>query len=253
MSRSELGRQVAVDLEADANLDEGRSGPGHGRFSLEFVCSVGVTATKLSRAGPRRKRHSCPLGIRLRIANHARLAALSPPDRPTGLGLLRLGSWARNIVRRVDTGLKLEKENRTLAGPVCSSSARSRQSPSRGEQLTTCRLRSGRMGNRLPPVMRSMPRQISLTTQRVACQPCGVRKFMENLQAHVSSQLRFRVQMSLFSAGYGTEVGTDGNAVISGGRGKVAVRTVRLFVSKVRRRDLQTSAFHRPNERSSSR
>src|SRR5437899_840391 len=48
-----------------------------------------------------------------------------------------------------------------------------RQSPSRGEQLTACRLLSGRMGNRLPPVVRSMQRQFPQTTQRVACQPCG--------------------------------------------------------------------------------
>src|SRR5438309_1640615 len=31
---SELGRQIAVDLEPDADLDEGRSSPGHGRVPL---------------------------------------------------------------------------------------------------------------------------------------------------------------------------------------------------------------------------
>jgi hypothetical protein len=31
---SELGWQIAVDLEADANLDEGRGGPGHDHFLL---------------------------------------------------------------------------------------------------------------------------------------------------------------------------------------------------------------------------
>jgi hypothetical protein len=30
MRRSELGRQIAVDLESDANLDEDRGGPSHG-------------------------------------------------------------------------------------------------------------------------------------------------------------------------------------------------------------------------------
>jgi hypothetical protein len=30
--KSEFGRQVAVDLEADADLDKGGSRPGHGRF-----------------------------------------------------------------------------------------------------------------------------------------------------------------------------------------------------------------------------
>ena len=50
-----------------------------------------------------------------------------------------------------------------------------RQSPSRGEQLTALRLQSGRMGNRRPPVRRSMQRQFFHTTQRVACQPCGNR------------------------------------------------------------------------------
>jgi hypothetical protein len=62
-------------------------------------------------------------------------------------------SWAQRpsqeSVRRSEPRcLPAQKENRTLAGPVCSSPARGRQSPSRGEQLTACRLRSGRMGNR---------------------------------------------------------------------------------------------------------
>jgi hypothetical protein len=30
--RSELGRKIAVDLEADADFDEGGCGPGHDRF-----------------------------------------------------------------------------------------------------------------------------------------------------------------------------------------------------------------------------
>ena len=34
-ARSEFGRQIAVDLEADADLDEGRGGPGHGCFLCE--------------------------------------------------------------------------------------------------------------------------------------------------------------------------------------------------------------------------
>jgi hypothetical protein len=33
--RSEFGRQIAVDLKADANLDERRSGPSHWSLSLE--------------------------------------------------------------------------------------------------------------------------------------------------------------------------------------------------------------------------
>src|SRR3989304_8289304 len=37
MRRSELGRQIAVDLESDANLDEGRGGPNHG-VSLSTAC-----------------------------------------------------------------------------------------------------------------------------------------------------------------------------------------------------------------------
>jgi hypothetical protein len=32
--RSELGREITVDFEADADLYEGRSCPGHGRFLL---------------------------------------------------------------------------------------------------------------------------------------------------------------------------------------------------------------------------
>src|SRR5262249_2169518 len=34
---SELGRQVPVDLEADADLNEGRGGPGHWSSSLTFL------------------------------------------------------------------------------------------------------------------------------------------------------------------------------------------------------------------------
>src|ERR1700730_12376465 len=34
---SELGRQVAVDLEADADLNEGRGAPGHWSSSLAFM------------------------------------------------------------------------------------------------------------------------------------------------------------------------------------------------------------------------
>jgi hypothetical protein len=37
VSESELGRQIAVDLEADADLDEGWSGPGHGDLPYVFV------------------------------------------------------------------------------------------------------------------------------------------------------------------------------------------------------------------------
>src|SRR5262249_29167447 len=34
---AELSRQVAVDLEADADLNEGRGAPGHGSSSLKFL------------------------------------------------------------------------------------------------------------------------------------------------------------------------------------------------------------------------
>ena len=49
-SGSELGRQVAVDFEADADLDEGRGCPGHGFSSL--VC---VNSIQLNHLGPARK------------------------------------------------------------------------------------------------------------------------------------------------------------------------------------------------------
>ena len=35
--RSEFGRQIAVDLKADANLDQRRSGPSHWSFSIEAI------------------------------------------------------------------------------------------------------------------------------------------------------------------------------------------------------------------------
>jgi hypothetical protein len=45
---AELGREVTVDFEADANLDEGRGGPGHDRYLtlvalLHFLMSAGGT------------------------------------------------------------------------------------------------------------------------------------------------------------------------------------------------------------------
>jgi hypothetical protein len=47
---SELSRQVPVDLEADADLNEGRGAPGHWSSSLAFQSS-----NKLDRGTPSRK------------------------------------------------------------------------------------------------------------------------------------------------------------------------------------------------------
>src|ERR1700730_11498753 len=49
-SRSELGRQVAVDLETDADLHKDRSGPGHcwfpkGWLSARYECAVDTGAS----------------------------------------------------------------------------------------------------------------------------------------------------------------------------------------------------------------
>jgi len=49
-SRSELGRQVAVDLETDADLHKDRSGPGHCWFP-----KVWLSGMILVRSGYRRK------------------------------------------------------------------------------------------------------------------------------------------------------------------------------------------------------
>src|SRR5262249_34305790 len=48
---SELGRQIAVDLEADADLNEDRGCPGHWKPSLEFL-----NGNKVERDRPPRKR-----------------------------------------------------------------------------------------------------------------------------------------------------------------------------------------------------
>src|SRR5947209_4968293 len=72
------------------------------------------------------------------------------------------------------------KKNRAFR-PGCSLSARGRLSPSRGEQLPAVRLQSGRMGNRSPTANAcSMRGQVTGTTWRAACQPCGCRG-LENL------------------------------------------------------------------------
>ena len=68
-ARSEFGRQIAVDLEADADLDEGRGGPGHGVSSaVSFVAnltheSAGPLRCK-GRSGSirRKRRHPSPRG-----------------------------------------------------------------------------------------------------------------------------------------------------------------------------------------------
>ena len=43
-SKSELGRQIAVDLEADADLDEGRGGPGHDVLRERFFWQYSIYA-----------------------------------------------------------------------------------------------------------------------------------------------------------------------------------------------------------------
>src|SRR5437870_1006241 len=112
---SELGRQVAVDLEADADLDEGRGGPGHWSLSpgAYWNCDKGRTTWGWAQAWKRRGRDAA----RCRAAQFAR----DIRKRKTGPFRVRVA-----VCRR--------------AG---------RQSPSRGEQLTVRRLRSGRMSNRL--------------------------------------------------------------------------------------------------------
>src|SRR5262249_20751894 len=117
---SELGRQVTVDLQADADLDEGRSGPGHWSLSPGAI----GTAAKLGRLGRGRKRVA------------------------TGVAPLH----ARSSDREVARDRKRKTGPLRVRVPVCRRAGR--QSPSRGEQLTVRRLRSGRMGNRPPPVSR---------------------------------------------------------------------------------------------------
>src|SRR5215475_1379763 len=67
-----------------------------------------------------------------------------------------------------------KKENRTLAGPVCSSSARGPTITfQRGtaDGVTTAIWEDGQS---TAASTQSMPSQFLQTTQRVACQPCGL-------------------------------------------------------------------------------
>ena len=68
-SRSELGRQVAVDLETDADLHKDRSGPGHCWFP-----KVWLSGMILVRSGYRRKpaRYSPTRESRTRVDSRAR-------------------------------------------------------------------------------------------------------------------------------------------------------------------------------------
>src|SRR5258708_27236705 len=54
-SESEFGRQIPVDLEADADLNECRGVPGHWSSSLAFPCD-----SKVDRGGPLPKPHTQP-------------------------------------------------------------------------------------------------------------------------------------------------------------------------------------------------
>src|SRR5436190_8056405 len=62
--RSELSRQIAVDFEADADLDEGRSGPGHGLLLRRARPPVANQRANLSSGSvPRNSWHAAGTGL----------------------------------------------------------------------------------------------------------------------------------------------------------------------------------------------
>jgi len=109
----ELGRQVAVDLEPNADLDQRRSCPGHfASFELRNWSQL-KQASALAQAPTKRGRRAIQ---------------------------------KRNAIARM-----AQKETGPLAGPVAVCRRGGRQSPSRGEQLTTWQLRSQKI--KQPPAV----------------------------------------------------------------------------------------------------
>jgi hypothetical protein len=74
-SESEFGRQIPVDLEADADLNEGLGVPGHWSSSLAFPCD-----SKVDRGGPLRKPHATERMHRRRLLSREFYCS-----RPAGL------------------------------------------------------------------------------------------------------------------------------------------------------------------------
>jgi hypothetical protein len=85
-SESEFGRQIPVDLEADADLNEGWGCPGH------WSSSLFPSDNKVNRGGPLRKPHTTREMHRRRLLSRGIL--LQPPrgtpgDMPSGVSLRR--------------------------------------------------------------------------------------------------------------------------------------------------------------------
>ena len=133
---SEFGRQIAVDLEADADFDEDRGGPSHGRFPRSLF-----RAHRLIQAGMAGKgtaKSSWALGTATELRSPTKEAG------PLRVRLQFIGAGA---------------DNHLPEGNSC--------------QPDDCI--SGRMGNRSADSLGSMPPWSAETTRRVACQPCGGR------------------------------------------------------------------------------
>jgi hypothetical protein len=74
-SESEFGRQIPVDLEADADLNEGRGVPGHWSSSLAFPCD-----SKVDRGGPLRKPHTTREDAQTPLTQQGNSVAAAPWD-----------------------------------------------------------------------------------------------------------------------------------------------------------------------------
>ncbi len=74
-SESKFGRQIPVDLEADADLNEGRGVPGHWSSSLAFPCD-----SKVDRGGPLRKPHTTREDAQTPLTQQGNSVAAAPWD-----------------------------------------------------------------------------------------------------------------------------------------------------------------------------
>src|SRR5262249_31549883 len=130
---SEFGGSVTVDLEADAELNEGR-------VSARHWSPPSVSRGAQGRSGP--------------------AAAQAPPQARREHKLLRSAE---------------QRENRTLAGPACSSSARGPTITFQRGTADGATIAIWEDGQPSAASDHSMPRRFSHTTQRLACQPCRYR------------------------------------------------------------------------------
>jgi hypothetical protein len=92
-------------------------------------------------------------------------------DRPPRKHLRKAHAREHKLLRSA-----AQRENRTLAGPVCSSSARGPTITFQRGTADGATIAIWEDGQPSAASGHSMPRRFSHTTQRLACQPCGYRE-----------------------------------------------------------------------------